>query len=147
MPTKDDPQGVAGAEFADGYGYDARVLPRKNVMLTTSFTGWKNYTNDFAKVAADSEALKQTGNSMVMWNFHTRQPKKVFKVPGSPLEVRWAWGEDNEQFIRAYAWDGKDLKPSFELDFTALKLGRPHHMLFGSSSMGPRRAEPAVAVR
>jgi len=28
------------------------------------------------------------------------------------------------------------LKPAFELDFTALKLGRPHHMLFGSTKLG-----------
>ena len=262
LPTREDPRGASGAEFADGYGYDARVLPRKNALLTTSFTGWKNYMTEFAKVAADPEALKQVGNSMVLWNFHTRQPRKVFKVPGAPLEIRWAWGEthnyaftataltsklwlayedeagewqakevadignvkggvlpvdislsaddktlfvscfgdgkvrvfdvsdphrprqvlekeigrqvnmvsqswdgkrlyfsssllskwdkqgkDNEQFVRAYAWDGKELKPTFELDFTALKLGRAHHMLFGSTAMGQRKADPTVAVR
>jgi methanethiol oxidase len=38
--------------------------------------------------------------------------------------------------VRAYHWDGKELKPAFELDFTALKLGRPHHMLFGSTKIG-----------
>ena len=257
LPTKANPQGVSGAEFADGYGYDARVLPRKNVLLTSSFTGWKNYMNEFAKVAADPEAVKQTGNSMVLWDFHTRQPKKVFKVPGAPLEIRWAWGEnhtyaftatalgsklwlayedekgewqakevatiggkggvlpvdislsaddktlfvdcfgdgkvrvfdvsnphqprqihereigkqlnmvsqswdgkrlyfsssllarwdkggaDNEQFVRAFAWDGKELKPTFSLDFTALKLGRPHQMLFGSSAV----AKPTVVAQ
>src|SRR5262249_43388498 len=51
-------------------------------------------------------------------------------------------GYDNEQFVKAYAWDGKELKPKFALDFTALKLGRPHHMLFGSSTVG----KPAVAA-
>jgi len=39
MPTKDESPKVTGTEFADGYCYDARVLPRKNVLLTTSFTG------------------------------------------------------------------------------------------------------------
>jgi selenium-binding protein 1 len=250
LPTKDEPRGVAGAEFADGYGYDARVLPRKNVLLTTSFTGWNNYTREFGEILKDPEAVRQFGNSMVLWNFHTRQPKKAFKVPGAPLEIRWAWGEkhnyaftatalgsklwlcyeddqgewqakeiatvggeggvlpvdisisaddrtlfvscfgdgkcrvfdvsnphqprqihekqigrqvnmvsqswdgkrlyftssllahwdkkgeDNEQFLRAYAWDGKELRPKFELDFTALKLGRPHHMLFGATKIG-----------
>jgi len=249
LPTKDAP-GLASAEFADGYGYDARVLPRKNVLLTTSFTGWKNYTRDLGDLMKDADAMKQTGNSMVLWNFHTRQPKKAFHVPGAPLEIRWAWGEmhnyaftatslasklwlcyqdqdgewlakevarigpeggvlpvdmslsaddktlfvdgfgdgkvrvfdvsnphkprqiyektigrqlnmvsqswdgkrlyfsssllahwdktgdDNEQFVRAYHWDGKELTPAFELDFTALKLGRPHHMLFGSTQVG-----------
>ncbi len=237
LPTKDNPRGVTGAEFADGYGYDARVLPRKNVLLTTSFTGWNNYTRNFGDLVKDAEAMKQFGGSMVLWNFHTRQPRKVFKVPGAPLEIRWAWGEkhnyaftataltsklwlayedergewqakevatiggeggvlpvdtslsakcsvfdvsnprqpkqmyekqigkqlnmvsqswdgkrlyfsssllahwdkpggDNDQFVRAYHWDGKELKPTFELDFTALKLGRPHHMLFGSTKIG-----------
>jgi selenium-binding protein 1 len=251
LPTKDTPRGVIGVEFADGYGYDARVLPRKNVLLTSSFTGWQNYTRDFGQLIKDPEAMKQFGGSMVLWNFHTRQPKKVFRTPGAPLEIRWSWGEDhnyaftataltsklwlvyesadgewqakevahigdpkggvlpvdislsaddktlfvdcfgdgkcrvfdvsnphqprqiyekqigrqvnmvsqswdgkrlyfsssllgpwdksgddNEQFVRAYAWDGKELKPSFALDFTALKLGRPHHMLFGSTQVG-----------
>src|SRR5258707_4573714 len=36
LPTKDSPRGATGADVADGYGYDARVLPRKNVLLTTS---------------------------------------------------------------------------------------------------------------
>jgi selenium-binding protein 1 len=251
LPTKGEARGASNAQLADGYGYDARVLPRKNVLLTSSFTGWDNYMMDFAKVTADPEAMKRFGQTMVIWDFHTRQPKKVFQVPGAPLEVRWAWGPthnyaftataltsklwlvyaddrgewqaeeiapisdvkggvlpvdislsaddktlfvdsfgdgkcrvfdvsdphkpkqiyekqigrqvnmvseswdgkrlyftssllarwdkqgaDNEQFLRAYAWDGKELKPGFDLDFTALKLGRPHHMLFGARNMG-----------
>ncbi|PYI93452.1 MAG: selenium-binding protein [Verrucomicrobia bacterium] len=254
LPTKDDAHGAADAQFADGYGYDARVLPRKNALLTSSFTGWTNYTMDFGKLTADAEAMKHFGSTMVMWDFHTRQPKKVFQVPGAPLEIRWAWGDkhnyaftataltsklwlvyaddkgewqakevapisdvkggvlpvdislsaddktlfvdcfgdgkcrvfdvsdpqkpkqiyekpigkqvnmvsqswdgkrlyftssllarwdkggaDNEQFLRGYSWDGKELKPTFDLDFTALKLGRPHHMLFGSTKIGPAR--------
>jgi selenium-binding protein 1 len=254
LPTKDDAQGAANADLADGYGYDARVLPRKNALLTSSFTGWNNYMNELSKVTADPEAMKQFGQTMVMWDFHTRQPKKVFQVPGAPLEIRWAWGakhnyaftatalgsklwlvylddkgewqakevapigdvkggvlpvdislsaddktlfvcsfgdgkcrvfdvsdphkpkqiyekqigrqvnmvseswdgkrvyftssllakwdkkgEDNEQFLRGYTWNGKELKPTFDLDFAALKLGRPHHMLFGSTKLGPNR--------
>ncbi len=253
LPTRNDPRGAAGAEFADGYCYDARVLPRKNVLLTTSFTGWKNYTRPFGDMVKDAEAMKQFGSSMVLWDFHTRQPKKVFNVPGAPLEIRWAWGEkrnyaftaaalgsklwlchedkngewqakevatiggaggvlpvdislsaddqtlfvdcfgdgkcrvfdvsnphqpkqicekqigrqlnmvsqswdgkrlyfsssllanwdksgeDNDQFVKAFAWDGKELTPKFALDFTALNLGRPHHMLFGSSKLGQNR--------
>jgi selenium-binding protein 1 len=249
MPTEDT-AGLAGAEFADGYGYDARVSPRKNALLTTSFTGLNNYMRAFGDLVKDASAMKEFGNSMVLWNFHTRQPQKAFHVPGAPLEIRWAWGEthnyaftaaalgsklwlcyldsdgewqakevaqvgpaggvfpvdislsaddktlfvdcfgdgkvrvfdvsnphqprqvyeqvigrqvnmvsqswdgkrlyfsssllarwdksgdDNEQFVRAFHWDGKQLKPAFELDFTALKLGRPHHMLFGSTRIG-----------
>ena len=253
LPTK-GAAGVEGAEFADGYGYDARVLPRKNALLTTSFTGLNNYMRNFGDLVKDAEAMKQMGSTMVLWNFHTRQPKKVFNVPGAPLEIRWAWGEkhnyaftataltskiwlcfedekgewqakdvanvggeggvlpvdislsaddrtlfvdcfadgkcrvfdvsnphqpkqiherpigkqlnmvsqswdgkrlyfsssllakwdklgdDNEQFVKGYGWDGKELQPKFALDFTALKLGRPHHMLFGSKKIGANRA-------
>src|SRR4029077_11383499 len=84
LPTKEDARGAANAEFADGYGYDARVLPRKNALLTSSFTGWDNYMTEFGKVVADPEAAKRVGGTMVMWNFHTRLPKKVFQVPGAP---------------------------------------------------------------
>jgi selenium-binding protein 1 len=254
LPTKDNARGAGDAQFADGYGYDARVLPRKNALLTSSFTGWNNYTMDFGKMTSDPEAMKHFGQTMVMWDFHTRQPKKVFQVPGAPLEIRWAWGAqhnyaftatalgsklwlvyaddhgdwqakdvapigeakggvlpvdislsaddktlfvscfgdgkcrvfdvsdpqhpkqiyekqigkqvnmvseswdgkrlyftssllanwdkkgaENEQFLRAFAWDGKELTPTFDLDFTALKLGRAHHMLFGSTKLGPNR--------
>jgi selenium-binding protein 1 len=260
LPTKDDARGAADAKFADGYGYDARVLPRKNALLTSSFTGLNNYMTEFGKVTSDPEAMKHFGGTMVMWDFHTRQPKRVFQVPGAPLEIRWAWGDkhnyaftataltsklwlvfaddrgewqakevapisdvkggvlpvdislsaddktlfvdcfgdgkcrvfdvsdpqkpkqiyekqigrqvnmvsqswdgkrlyftssllarwdkqgaDNEQFLRSYAWDGKELKPGFDLDFTALKLGRPHHMLFGSTKTGAARTTIAAA--
>jgi len=259
LPTKEDARGAADGKIADGYGYDARVLPRKNALLTSSFTGWNNYMTEFSKLTANPEAMKHFGNTMVMWDFHTRQPKKVFQVPGAPLELRWAWGadhnyaftatalgsklwlvymdnkgeweakdvapisevkggvlpvdislsaddktlfvgcfgdgkcrvfdvsdphkpkqiyekqigrqvnmvseswdgkrvyftssllanwdkkgDDNEQFLRGYTWDGKELKPTFDLDFTALKLGRAHHMLFGSTKLGPNRTTVAA---
>lgn len=250
MPTSRNPRGARNESFADGYGYDARVLPRKNVILSSSFTGSSNYLRDFAALAGDPEAMKRFGQSMVLWDFHTRQPKQVLNVPGAPLEIRWAlrrrhnyaftatalssklwlvyedrdgewkaravadigdpskmplpvdmslsaddstlfvdcfgdgtvrvldvsdphqpkqihqqkigrqvnmlsqswdgkrlyftssllakWdkqGEDNEQFLKAYRWDGRKLEPTFALDFTELQLGRPHHMLFGSSRL------------
>ena len=249
MPTKEDARGAAGAEFADGYGYDVRVLPRKNVMLSSSFTGAANYMRPFGELVKDAEAMKQFGGTMTLWDFHTRKPKKAFQVPGAPLEVRWAWGpkhnyaftatalgsklwlvyedskgewqakdvahiggekgalpvdislsaddrtlfvscfadgkcrvfdvsnphepkqihehtigrqvnmvsqswdgkrvyftssllanwdkqgEDNEQFLRAYEWNGRELKPAFGVDFTMHKLGRPHAMNFGSSKL------------
>src|SRR5262245_20341200 len=103
LPTKDNPRGAENAEFADGYGYDARVLPRKNVLLTTSFTGWNNYTRAFGDIAKDPEAMKQFGSSMVLWNFHTRQPQKVFQVPGAALEIRWAWDEKHNYAFPATA--------------------------------------------
>ena len=262
MPTDDDLRGAQkSGQLADGYGYDVRALPRRNVLVTSSFTGWTNYMMDFGKMLNDAEAMKRFGNTVVVWNLHTRTPKKVFDVPGAPLEVRCAWGsnhdycftttaltskiwliyedesgewqakevadvgdpakvplpvdisisaddtrlwvdtfmdgktrifdisdphqpvqileqvigkqinmvsqswdgrrvyftssllanwdkkgEDNEQYFKAYTWDGEKLSPAFSIDFIAEKLGRPHQMRFGAYALyGGRGAGPAGA--
>ncbi|MEC4747559.1 selenium-binding protein SBP56-related protein [Methylomicrobium sp. Wu6] len=250
-PTDSDLQGaVKTGKYADGYGYDLRVLPRRNLMLTSSFTGWSNYMMDFGKMLNDPEAMKRFGNTVVQWNLHSKQPKKIFDVPGAPLEIRCAWGEnhnycftstaltskiwlifendkgewqakevadvgdpskvplpvdisissddkmlwvntfmdgktrafditdphkpkqvyeqkigaqvnmvssswdgkrlyytssllanwdkkgaDNEQFLKGYAWDGKQLTQKFAIDFTQEKLGRAHQMVFNAYSL------------
>jgi methanethiol oxidase len=228
------------------YGYDARVQPHLNRMLTSSFTGWNNYMMDFGQMLADQEAMKRFGSTMVLWDFHARKPIQTFQVPGAPLEIRWAlqprhyyaftataltaklwlisqkadgtfeakavgdigdpakvplpvdislsaddqtlfvntfldgscrvynvadptkpqllheqkigaqvnmvsqswdgkrvyftssllanWdkkGDANEQFLKAYTWDGKQLTPAFAVDFSKENLGRPHIMHFG----------------
>jgi methanethiol oxidase len=95
IPTPEDMRGATGKEFADGYNYDVRALPRKNVMLTSSWTGWSNYMRDQNEVVSDPEAMKRWGHSMTVWNLHTRQPLKVLDVPGAPLEIRWALKEDH----------------------------------------------------
>ena len=64
-------------------------------MLTSSFTGWSNYMMDFGQMLQDGEAMKRFGNTMVVWDLHTRKPKKVIDVPGAPLEIRCAWGANN----------------------------------------------------
>jgi selenium-binding protein 1 len=250
MPTATTANGAKVEKVADGYGYDVRVLARKNVMLTSSFTGWSNYMMDFGQMLKDPEAMKRFGQTVVVWDFHARKPKKVLHVPGSPLEIRFAtqpnhnyafvttaltskiwlvyedkngewqakevadigdpakvplpvaitfstddktlwvdsfmdgtvraydvtdphkpkeiyskqigsqlnmvsqswdgkrlyftssvlarWdkkGADNEQFFKAYTWDGKALNEQFTLDFTKLGLGRAHIMRFGSASL------------
>lgn len=229
----------------DGFGYDVAINPNKNAMLTTSFTGWNNYMMDLGKLIKDPEAMKEFGNTTVMWDYKAMKPMKIFKTPGAPLEARWSfkpgdnWAvtttaltsqvfvykEDgkgewqqhmvgtigdpakiplpvdialnadgnsmwintfmdgttrlwdmsdplkakevytkkignqvnmvspsfdgkrvyyttslvsnwdmkdkaNDQFLKAYNWDGKDLKLAFEIDFTKEKLGRAHHMKF-----------------
>ncbi|WP_057465204.1 selenium-binding protein SBP56-related protein [Pseudovibrio sp. POLY-S9] len=94
MPTTSDMQGAVavGDAVADGYGYDIRALIRKNIMLTSSFTGWSNYMMDFGQMLQDADAMKRFGNTIVQWDLHTRQPRKVFNVPGAPLEIRFPWG-------------------------------------------------------
>ena len=51
----------------------------------------------------------------------------------SSLLANWdKTGEADEQFLKAYDWDGSKLNKRFEIDFKAEGLGRPHLMRFGS---------------
>ena len=53
----------------------------------------------------------------------------------SSLLSQWdKTGQDNEQFLRAFNWNGHALTPAFSVDFTKEKLGRPHHMKFSAKS-------------
>lgn len=108
MPTDQDLRGaVKTGKYADGYNYDVRALPSKNVLITTSFTGWNNYMMDFGKMLQDTEAMKHFGNTVVVWDLHSRQPKKIFDVPGAPLEVRCAWGEGHDYCFTTTALTSK----------------------------------------
>src|SRR5713226_2195036 len=42
----------------DGYGYDLAVNPKKNVLLTSSFTGATNYRRALWELVKDPEAMK-----------------------------------------------------------------------------------------
>jgi len=229
------------------YGYDVRVNANLNRMLTSSFSGRDNYMRPLPELMGDAEAMKDFGDTMVVWDYHTRKPLQTLQVPGAPLEIRWAlqprhtyaftttaltsklWGvflqddgtfeavelatigdpselplpvdislsaddrflfvdtfnegkvrvydvsnprqpvvvherkigsqvnmvsqswdgkrvyftssllanwdktgEANEQFLKAFTWDGKTLEPTFAIDFLDKGLGRPHIMRFGS---------------
>ena len=233
----------------DGYGYDLAVNPRKNLLLTSSFTGYANYMRPIGELMGDAEAMKKFGATMVAWDLKAMKPTKVFSVPGAPLEIRWSlnpkdnwaitaaaltsklwlvkqegkqwvakevgtigdpakiplpvdisitrdgkglwvntfmdgttryfdlsnpeapkqtyekvtgkqinmisqsWdgkrlyitssllancdkgGADNEQFLRGFAWNGKELAQKFEVDFTKEQLGRAHHMKLGARGL------------
>ena len=108
MPTDSDLGGATkSGNFADGYGYDVRALPRRNVMITSSFTGWNNYMANLGKLMGDAEAMQRFGNTVVVWDLHTRKPKKVLDVPGAPLEIRCAWGPRNDYCFTTTALTSK----------------------------------------
>jgi selenium-binding protein 1 len=102
MPTTT----IAGAQ-GDGYGYDVAVNPQKNAMLTSSFTGRKNYMTDLGKLVNDPEAMKRFGNTMVMWDLKAMKPQKVFNTPGAPLEIRWSLNQGDNWAITASALTSK----------------------------------------
>jgi selenium-binding protein 1 len=64
----------------------------------------------------------------------------------SSLLANWdKKGEDNEQVLRAYDWDGKTLTQRFEVDFNKLQLGRAHHMKFTARPAGKALAATGPA--
>lgn len=108
MPTDDNLKGaVKSGNYADGYGYDVRALPRRNVLLTSSFTGWNNYMMPLGRLLGDEEAMKRFGNTVVVWDLHTRKPRKILDVPGAPLEIRCAWGAFNDYCFTSTALTSK----------------------------------------
>ncbi len=72
------------------YGYDVRVNVNLNRMLTSSFAGKQNYMRPFGDLVKDAEAMKRFGDSVIVWDFHARKPLQILRVPGAPLELRWA---------------------------------------------------------
>ena len=108
LPTDADLGGAEkSGEFADGYGYDVRALPRRNVLITSSFTGHKNYMRNLGNLMGDAEAMKNFGNTVVIWDLHTRKPRKILDVPGAPLEIRCAWGADHDYCFTTTALTSK----------------------------------------
>ncbi len=72
--------------------------------------------------------------------------KRVY-ITSSLLEKWDKGGADNEQFLRAFSWNGKELVPAFEVDFAKEKLGRAHHMKFSAKSSGSALLDaPAAAA-
>src|SRR4051812_34425139 len=67
----------------DGYGYDLAVNAKKNVMLTSSFTGYDNYMRPLGELIKDEAAMKRFGNTMIAWDLKTMKPQKVFSVAGA----------------------------------------------------------------
>jgi methanethiol oxidase len=91
----------------DGYGYDLAINPGKNVLLSSSFTGWNNYMMDMGKLIKDAEAMKKFGNTMAVWDLKSMKPTKVLKVPGAPLEIRWSLQDGDNWAITASALTSK----------------------------------------
>jgi len=56
---------------------------------------------------ADPEAMKRFGNTLTVWDLHTRKPKRVLDAPGAPLELRCAWGPTHDYCFTATALTSK----------------------------------------
>jgi selenium-binding protein 1 len=79
---------------------------------------------------------KETGKQVNMVS-QSWDGKRVYVT--SSLLANWdKAGADDEQFLKLYSWDGKDLKEQWQIDFYKQKLGRAHHMKFTAKT--PKRA-------
>jgi selenium-binding protein 1 len=86
---------------------------------------------------------KKTGSQVNMVS-ESWDGKRVYIT--TSLLANWdKKGADDEQFLRAYDWDGKELVQKFELDFYKEKLGRAHHMKF--TGEGQKNASVAPDAR
>lgn len=95
------------ADGGDGYGYDIAINPAKNALLTSSFAGYKNYMRPLGELIKDAEAMKNFGNTMVVWDLKALKPKQVLAVPGGPLEIRWSLAKGDNWAITAAALTSK----------------------------------------
>ena len=89
------------------YGYDVRIKAELNRMLTSSFTGHANYMRPLGDLMGDAEAMKNFGNTMVVWDYHARKPLQTLEVPGAPLEIRWALQPEHHYAFTATALTSK----------------------------------------
>ena len=114
----------------------------KGLWVNTFMDGMTRYFDLTNPEAPKQTYEKQTGAQVNMIS-QSWDGTRVYIT--SSLLANWdKAGADNEQFIRAFRWDGKELTPAFEVDFTKEKLGRAHHMKLGSKVLRTAYAAPAA---
>ena len=98
----------------------------KGLWVNTFMDGMTRYL-DLSNPRAPKQTYEKHTGSQVNMISQSWDGKRVYIT--SSLLANWdKGGADNEQFLRGFAWDGKELKQLFEVDFTREKLGRAHHM-------------------
>ena len=104
----------------------------KGLWVNTFMDGTTHYF-DLSDPEHPKETYQLHTGSQVNMISQSWDGKRVYIT--SSLLSRWdKIGKENEQFLRAFNWDGHALSPAFAVDFTKEKLGRPHHMKFSAKS-------------
>ncbi len=139
--VKQDAGGEWQAKEVATIGDPAKIPLPVDISITADAKGlWVNTFMD-GKTRyfdlSDPEAPKQTyekvtGKQVNMVS-QSWDGKRIYIT--SSLLANWdKKGADDEQVLRAFDWDGNELKQTFEVDFYKLKLGRAHHMKFSARS-------------
>jgi selenium-binding protein 1 len=135
--VKRDARGVWAAKDVAAIGDPAKIPLPVDISITADAKGlWVNTFMDGTTHyfdLTDPEHPRQTYSkhtgSQVNMVSQSWDGRRVYIT--SSLLSKWdKQGKDNEQFLRAFNWDGTELTPAFEVDFTQERLGRPHHMKF-----------------
>jgi selenium-binding protein 1 len=135
--VRQDAQGAWSAKDVAAIGDPAKIPLPVDISITSDARGlWVNTFMDGTTRyfdLSDPEHPKQTYSkhtgSQVNMVSQSWDGTRVYIT--SSLLSKWdKQGKDNEQFLRAFHWDGHELTPAFEIDFAKEKLGRPHHMKF-----------------
>ena len=113
----------------------------KGLWVNTFMDGMTRYFDLTNPEAPKETYAKQTGKQVNMIS-QSWDGKRVY-ITSSLLDKWDKGGADNEQFLRAFHWDGKELKLAFEVDFAKEKLGRAHHMKFSAKAGGKTLAQAA----
>jgi selenium-binding protein 1 len=104
----------------------------KGLWVNTFLDGMTRYFDLTNPEAPKQTYAKHTGSQVNMVS-QSWDGKRVYVT--SSLLANWdKKGADDEQFLKLFGWDGKELKEQWKIDFYALKLGRAHHMKFGAKS-------------
>lgn len=111
----------------------------KGLWVNTFMDGTTRYF-DLSNPEAPKETYSKVTGKQVNMVSQSWDGKRVYIT--SSLLANWdKKGADNEQVLRAFDWDGKELVQKFEVDFTKLKLGRAHHMKFTARPAGKTLAQ------
>jgi selenium-binding protein 1 len=117
----------------------------KGLWVNTFMDGTTRYFDISNPEAPKQTYSKQTGKQVNMIS-QSWDGKRVY-VSTSLLENWDKKGADNDQFVKLFAWNGKELKDTWKVDFYKLKLGRPHHMKLGANTaQRGAAAAPAAAL-
>ncbi len=138
--VKPDAQGRWQAKSVGAIGDPAKIPLPVDISITSDAKGlWVNTFMDGTTHyfdLSDPEHPRQTYSkhtgSQVNMVSQSWDGRRVY-ITSSLLSMWDKKGKDNEQFLRAFRWDGHELAPAFEVDFTKEQLGRPHHMKFTAS--------------
>jgi len=116
----------------------------KGLWVNTFMDGTTRYF-DMSNPEAPKEVYSKRTGSQVNMLSQSWDGKRLY-ISTSLLSKWDKKAADNEQFVKLFAWDGKQLKEIWKIDFSKLKLGRPHHMKFGAVPAQPAAAPERVAA-